>query len=252
MSLITILDFLFGKFTITISIHSSENFINLFFLLFRQKLRSNESISSLLKFWVSIEVFQIIQRAYCCIFIKSLNYCIVSLFQPWVLKSLLSRWSSILIEGKKLGNKIFALVRNRLPDWIIEIELSELYFFHNFLVRCTIKWRNTRQNNVSNDSDRPNIAFSTVILLKDFWSNVIWGSEFFIKFFTILNNKRCTEINDFNLIELFVSLKKNVLWFKISMNDVVFMAIVNASKNLINEHSSVFLSEFTFGNDFIE
>jgi hypothetical protein len=50
MSLISVLDFFFRKFTITISIHSSKNFVDLFFFLFRQKLRGNESISSLLKF----------------------------------------------------------------------------------------------------------------------------------------------------------------------------------------------------------
>jgi len=206
----------------------------------------------LLKLRWSIEVFQIVQRAYCGIFIEALNYCIVSLFQPWVLKCLFGWRSSILIEGQELGNEIFALVRNRFPDWIVEIELSELNLFHNFLVWRTIKWRNTRQNNVSDDTDWPYIAFGSVILLKDFWSNIVRSSEFLIKFLAILNNKRCTEINDFNLVKFFVSLKKNILWFKISMDDVVFMAIVNASKNLINEHSSVFLSEFTFGNDFIE
>jgi hypothetical protein len=90
MCLISILDFFFGKFTIAIGIHSSENFIDLFFFLFRQELGSNESIGSLLKFRRSIEVFQVVQRAYCGIFVKCRNNLVVSLFQPWVLKSLLS------------------------------------------------------------------------------------------------------------------------------------------------------------------
>jgi len=206
----------------------------------------------LLKLRWSIEVFQIVQRAYCGIFIEALNYCIVSLFQPWVLKCLFGWRSSILIEGQELGNEIFALVRNRFPDWIVEIELSELNLFHNFLVWRTIKWRNTRQNNVSDDTNWPYIAFRAVILLKNFWSNVVWCSEFLIKFLTIFNYKRCTKINNFNLIKLFICLKKNVLWLKISMNNMIFMAIVYASKNLINKHSGVFLSKFTFGNDLIE
>jgi len=206
----------------------------------------------LLKLGRSIEVFQIVQRAYCGIFVEAWNYCIVSLFQVWMLKSLFGWWSSILIEGKKFGNEIFALIWDRFPHWVVEIEFSELNLFHNFLIWCTIKWRNTRQNNVSDNTYWPYIAFGTVILLKDFWSNVVWCSEFLIKFFTILNNQRCTKINNFNLIELFICLKKNVLWLKISMNNMIFMAIVYASKNLINKHSSVFLTKFTFGNDFIE
>ena len=66
------------------------------------------------------------------------------------------------------------------------------------------------------------------------------------------STKLSIPINNFNLIELFICLKKNVLWLKISMNNMIFMAIVYASKNLINEHSSVFLTEFTFCDDFIE
>tara|TARA_B110000285_G_scaffold224341_1_gene281047 strand:+ start:524 stop:676 length:153 start_codon:yes stop_codon:yes gene_type:complete len=50
MSLITVLYFLFREFTITIGIHGSENFVDLFFFLLGQKLGSNESVSSLLKF----------------------------------------------------------------------------------------------------------------------------------------------------------------------------------------------------------
>ena len=57
---------------------------------------------------------------------------------------------------------------------------------------------------------------------------------------------------NFNLIKLFVGFKKNILWFEISMNDIIFVAIINAREHLFDEHGSILFSELTSGHDLVE
>jgi hypothetical protein len=57
--LVADLDFFLGEFTITIKIHSLEDFIDLFLLLLGEKLGSNESIGGLLKLGLSVEGLQV-------------------------------------------------------------------------------------------------------------------------------------------------------------------------------------------------
>jgi len=169
-----------------------------------------------------------------------------------VLKSFFSRWSFVLIKSKKFRDEIFASIRDSFPGWVIEVELSKLDLLHDLLVGGTVERWDTGKNNESDDTDRPNIAFSTVRFSKNFWSNIIRSSELFIKLLALTNNKRCTEIDNLNLIEFLVCFKKNVLWFEISMNDVVYVAIVDARKDLSDKNTSIFLVELTSFDDLIE
>lgn len=62
---VTVFDFLFGEFTISVHVHGSEHFIDVRLFLLRQKLGSNECVGCLLELRRSIEVLQILQRAHC-------------------------------------------------------------------------------------------------------------------------------------------------------------------------------------------
>jgi len=120
------------------------------------------------------------------------------------------------------------------------------------LIGSTVEWWDTGENNESDDTDGPDIALGTVRFGKNFWSDVVRSSELLIKLLTLTYDERSTEIDDLNLIEFLVGFKKNVLWFEISMNDVVDMAIVDASEDLFDEDTGVLLVELTFLDDLIE
>jgi len=111
---------------------------------------------------LGIEAGQVLQRINGDILIDGTLNSFVGLLNPWVFKSLFSRWSLVLVEGKKFRDEVFALVRDSFPGWVIEVELSELNLLHNFLVGGTIEWWDTRKNNVGDDTNGPNIAFSTI------------------------------------------------------------------------------------------
>ena len=74
-----------------------------------------------------------------------------------------------------------------------------------------------------------------VVLGKDLWGNVIRSSELFVEFLSLINDERSSEVNDLDLVELLVLLEQDILWFQISVYDMVLMAIVDATKNLFHE-----------------
>ena len=75
-----------------------------------------------------------------------------------------------------------------------------------------IEWRNTTEKNVANNSATPYVAFSSVILVENFWSDVVRGSKLFIKLLVWIIDKGSSEVNDLDLVELFVLLEENILW----------------------------------------
>jgi hypothetical protein len=81
-----------------------------------------------------------------------------------MLKSLGSRWSLVLILGKKLGDKIFGLIGHGVPNWVCEGKLTYFDLLHDLLVTSTIEWGNTRENDISYNSARPNVTLGTIVL----------------------------------------------------------------------------------------
>jgi len=169
-----------------------------------------------------------------------------------MLQGFVSRWSLVLIFGKELRDEVLGLVGDVVPDWVVEGELANLDLFHNFLVRRAIKWWNTGQSNICDDTARPNVALGAVALGKDFWGNVVRSSELFVELLTLINNERGSEINDLNLVELLVLLKEDVLGFQISVHNMVQMTIVDARKNLLHEQGGIALGKLSSGDDLVE
>ena len=82
-------------------------------------------------------------------------------------------WSLVLVLDQQLGNEILSRVRDVVPDWVREGELTKLNFLHNFLVGSAVKWRNTGQNDESDDSARPNIALGAIVFGEHLGGNII-------------------------------------------------------------------------------
>ena len=130
-----------------------------------------------------------------------------------MLESLISTWAVFLLIGQELGNEIFALVRDIVPCLVVESECSSTDFFHDFLITGAIEGWLTTEKNEANDSTTPDIAFSTVVLVKDLRGNVVRSSELFIQGLAWVIDKRGSEVNDLDLVKLLVLFKKDVLWF---------------------------------------
>ena len=71
----------------------------------------------------------------------------------------------------------------------------------------------TTEKNVSNNSTTPDIALFIVVLVENFRGNVVGSSKFLIKGLVRVIDKRGSEVDDLDLVELLISLKKDVLWF---------------------------------------
>lgn len=138
---------------------------------------------------MSIEGGQISQGTHCNVGVDAGQLGLRCLGQPIVLKSFLSTWSLVLVESEKLRDEVFAVLGHALPDWVVEREFPELDFLHDFLVGRAIKWWDTRKNDVRNNTTGPDVTFSTVRFGENFWSNIVWSSEFLVKLFVFLEHK---------------------------------------------------------------
>ena len=116
----------------------------------------------------------------------------------------------------------------------------------------TIERRYTGQEDVCDNSCGPDVAFLVIILVQYFGSNIIWCSELLIEVTVGVIDERGTEIDDLDLIELLVLLKKNVLWLEITMDNIGLMTVVDAREHLLHEDGTVALSELAALKDLIE
>ena len=91
-----------------------------------------------------------------------------------------------------------------------------------------VEGRLTGEEDVSDDTGGPDIALFVVIFVEDLGSDVVGGSELLVEVTVGVVDERGTEVDDLDLIELLILLKKNVLGLQITMDDVSLMAVVDA------------------------
>jgi len=80
-----------------------------------------------------------------------------------------------------------------------------------------------------------------VVFVYHLRSDIVGCAQFFVEVTLGVVDKRRTEIDDLDLIELFVLLKKDVLWLEITMDDVGPMAVIDARKYLLHKHGCITL-----------
>ena len=91
-----------------------------------------------------------------------------------------------------------------------------------------------------------------VVFVDHFRGNVVGRAQLLFKVSLGVVDKRSTEIDDFDLVELFVLLEKNVLGLEIAVDNVGTVAVVDARKYLLHKNSSVLLYKFASVQDFVE
>ena len=120
------------------------------------------------------------------------------------------------------------------------------------MVTCSIKWRDTRKSNICNDTAGPDVALGTIIFSKNLRSDVIWCSQLLVKLLVLVKDEGRSEIDDLDLIEFLVLLQQDIFGLKISVNDVILVAVINARQNLFHENGRVLLRKLASRDDLIE
>lgn len=117
-------------------------------------------------------------------------------------------------------------------------------FLENVLIRITLERRVGRQQNVGHDSDRPNIALAGVVLLQNLWGDVIRGTDLFCHSgYLFAKFPSMAKINQLNDVVSFDILEQDVLWLDVSVTDAQIVQVVEAAKDLSQEHGGVSLRE---------
>lgn len=185
---VPVFNFILGKFSVTISIHGTEDLVNVFLLLLGQELGGDESVSGLLQLRLRVEVLEVLKGTHSHVSVQVGLLQLIHFLDPRVLKGLLGGRTLILIFCEQLCDEVFGLVRHLTPDSVLEGELAELDLLHDLLVRGAVEWRDTREHDVGDDTARPNIALWAVVFGEHLWSNVVRSSQFFVEFFVLVED----------------------------------------------------------------
>ena len=143
------------------------------------------------------------------------------ILNPLVLNCLLSSWSVLYINGQQTGNEIFSILRNALPDWWGEVEITLLDSSHDLVITAAIEWWNTGQDDIAHNTGGPNIAFFAVFMSKDLWCNIIWSTNSLRELLTWFKLLSSTKIDDFDLVVFLICFQENILGLQITMHNVV-------------------------------
>jgi len=147
-----------------------------------------------------------------------------------VLDRLFSGWTFRNVVSQKLGNEIFGTLADTVPNFVLKIELSNLNGLHDLLISTTIKWRDSRQNNVSDYTSRPDVALLSVVSVQNFWCDVVGRSDLLAELLLWIKNLRSSEIDYLDLVKLLTGLQKYVFGLQVSMHNVMGVAVVNTGK----------------------
>ena len=167
-------------------------------------------------------------------------------------KSFLSGRTLSGVVGKKTSNEALGILGDGLPDAVLKRELAFTHFLHDVLVGLTVERRHSGEENVGDDTSGPDIALFVVALVENFRGDIVGSSELLVKVTVRVVDKRGSEIDDLNLIELLVLLEKNILRLQVTMDNVGLMAIVDARKDLLHEDSGISLAELAALKNFVE
>jgi len=246
---VTFLHFLDGELSVSVLVKGAENLGQVVSLSLREELGGNEGVGSLLEGLVDAETLHVVKYAEGEGLVDGE---VGELGQPCVVKSLRSGWSLVLVIGKQLSDEVLGLIRDDVPDSVVKVERSLSHLAHDLLVALTVEGRHAGQKDVSNDTCRPDVALVVIVLVQDFWGNVVWGTEFLVEGSAWVVHEGGTEVDNLDLIEFFVLFKQNVLWLEISVDNVVLMAVVDALEYLLHEDGSITLREFASLENLIE
>ena len=90
----------------------------------------------------------------------------------------------------------------------------------DFFVSCGVEGRFTTKQNVHDDTNRPDIAFLTIVTFDDFWGEIVRSAEHSVHGMLVIDSSRCSKIYQFDHIVV-DSFEVNVLRFDVTMDDLL-------------------------------
>ena len=91
-----------------------------------------------------------------------------------------------------------------------------------------------------------------VVLVEDLGSDVVRSAELLVEVAVGVVDEGGAEVDDLDLVELFVLLEQDVLRLQVTMHDISLVAVVDAGEDLLHEDSSIALAELTTLENLIE
>ena len=149
-------------------------------------------------------------------------------------------------------DKVLAILRNRLPDAVVEVVGALTHLLHDVLVGLTVERWHAREENVSNDATGPDIALLVVVLVEDFRCDIIRRAKLLVEVAVWIVDEGRAEINDLDLVVLLVLLEQDILGLQITMHNVVLVTVVQSIQDLSEDPSSHFLTEVLLFDDTVE
>lgn len=249
MNVVSLLNLVLGQLAVTVGVQVLKHASEFFSLLLADKLRADESKSSSLDGGVRVEVNQIIERSAGNILI---DIHMAVLLNPRVLHRLLGGGALLGVVSQQLGNEIFGVRADGGPNGGLEVKFTGANGGHDLGVGAAIKWRDAGQNDISHDTEGPDVALLAVVVVQHLGRNVVGSTDSLLLLLAGLKLHGSTEVNNLDLVELLGGLKQDILGLEISVHNVEAMAVADAGEQLSHEHGGIMLVELAAGNDLVK
>ncbi len=134
------LDLIHGEFTISVGVEGFEHLGKVVAFALVHELRGDEGESCLLQSDVRVELLQIVKSidSQGLVDLQSGKFS-----EPWVRKNIFSRGSLVSAVGEQISDEAFGVLRNGLPDTVIERELTLTHLLHDVLIRLSVEGGHT-------------------------------------------------------------------------------------------------------------
>ena len=130
------LDLLHAELSIAVRVKSLEDLGEVVTLLLAHQLRCNERERGLLEGDITVEATKVVQSVHGQ---RSVNLESGELGDPWMLESDFCGRTIIRAIGEQGTDKAFAVLRDCLPDAVIEVECAFTHLLHNILIGLSIE-----------------------------------------------------------------------------------------------------------------
>ena len=159
---VTNLDLIHAELSIAVRVESLEDLSEIVTLLLAHQLRCNERERGLLEGDITVELAEVVQSVHGQ---WSVNLKRSELGDPRVLEGLFSGRALVRGVGKERTDETFAVLRDCLPDTVIEVERAFPHLFHDILIGLSIEGGHSREKNICDDTGGPNVALMVVVLV---------------------------------------------------------------------------------------
>lgn len=171
---------------------------------------------------------------------------------PWVGQGLNCRQTSVNILGHQLLDQVFSAITDVSPSVALERPHALLYFGNDVFFGGSIERRSAAEHDIQDDTDTPHVTLLSVCAYEHLRSDVVRCT------IHLMHHMRAVvvvmggaEVNDLDRATI-LHIKEDILWFQISMCNILTMAVGNSLQDLLANMSGFVLSQMLTLGDLIE